>query len=329
MSLPDSLCFIDVETSGLNASYNRIIEIGLLKVKKGELVKEFKTFLNPQSYVDPFIETMTGIKSSDLELAPSFYEIKDELLELLEDSIFVAHNVRFDYGFIRNEFKRAGVKYSSKHFDTIKLAKILYPNLPRYGLDSLIQNFNFECKNRHRAFDDAKVLWDFYSMSQKSVHPDLFLQAVNTVLKKPTLPINLDPKIFENLSENAGVYIFYGKSGEVLYIGKSVCLKDRIYSHFSNDHLSSTDMKISQEICSIETVDTAGELGALLLESTLIKKHQPIYNKLLRVSRKMPILLRTSDENGYNSVQIKELDQIDVSELPNFLIFFMTLNQTK
>ncbi len=327
--LPKSICFIDTETTGLNASYNRIIEVGVLKVVDGELVKEFKTLVNPGTYVDPFIQQMTGINPEALEKAPTFEEIKDELSALLEDSIFVAHNVRFDYGFIRNEFKRSGIKFSSKHFCTVKLARLLYPNQKRYNLDSIIENFNIKCENRHRAFDDAKVLWEFYKKSQDSIKPELFEQAIGIVMKKPTLPSNIDPAFFDTIPENPGVYIFYGEEGSVLYIGKSINIRDRILSHFSNDHLSRTDMKISQEVKSIEFVETAGELGALLLESTLIKEQKPLFNRLLRESRKMPILLKITDANGFNSVEIKVLDEIDISEIENILGVFKSLKQTK
>ena len=327
--LPKSICFVDIETTGLNAAYNRVIEIGLLKVVDSKLVKEYKTLVNPQTYVDPFIENMTGIKQEELENAPLFDEIKDELMYMLEDSVFVAHNVRFDYGFIRNELKRVGVTYKSKHFCTVKLARLLYPNFKRYGLDSIIDNFKIECANRHRAYDDAKVLWDFYQISQKSIKPELFEQAIDIVLKKPTLPSAISSEVFDNLPETPGVYIFYGENGTVLYIGKSINIRDRVLSHFSNDHLSSTDMKISGQIKSIEYRETAGELGALLLESTLIKEHQPIFNRLLRQSRKMPVLLKRTDKNGYNTVEIKELNEIDSTRIDEILGVFRTLKQTK
>jgi DNA polymerase-3 subunit epsilon len=329
MSLPKSLCFVDVETSGLNATYNRIIEIGILKVTDGELVKEYKTLLNPGTYIDPFIENMTGIKSQDLESAPYFEDVKDDLLEIFDDSVFVAHNVRFDYGFFRNEFKRSGVSFRSKHFCTVKLAKALYPKLGRYNLDNIISTFNIACANRHRAFDDAKVIWDFYRLAKESVDPQLFDQAMGIALKRPTLPTNIAMDTLDLLPETPGVYIFYGENGSILYIGKSINIRDRVLSHFSSDHLSSIDMKISQQVASVEHVETAGELGALLLESSLIKKHQPLFNRMLRHARKIPILLKKTDENGYNTVEVSELDDVDVSRIDSILGVFRSQKQTK
>lgn len=327
--LPSKICFVDTETTGTSALAGRIIEIGIIRMENGKKVREFKSLINPGRNIDPFITDLTGITNKDLENAPSFYEIKDEIADILNDSVFVAHSVRFDYGFIRNEFKRNGSSFSSKYFCTVKLARLLYPNEKRYNLDSIIEKFGFTCKNRHRAYDDAKVLFDFFKKAKKEIKKDLFEQAVMIAMKRPTTPINIPVEDLENLPENPGVYIFYGENGSILYIGKSINLRDRILSHFSNDHLSLTDMKISREIRSIETIETAGELGALLLESTMIKKHQPIFNRMLRESKKMPILLRKIDENGFNTVEVRELDSIEIKELDKILGVFRTDKQAK
>lgn len=327
--VPNSICFVDIETSGINAAYNKIIEIGIIKTIDGKIVKKFKTLVNPNTFIDPFIQNMTGIKAEDLEKAPTFYDIKDELFEILKDSAFAAHSVRFDYGFIRNEFKKAGISFSSKHFCTVKLARLLYPNLRRYNLDSIIENFNITCQNRHRAYDDAKVIYEFFMLSQKNIKKELFEQAVGIALKKPTIPSNLSEKDLENIPEAPGVYTFYGDDNTVLYIGKSINLKERIMSHFSNDHLSSTDMKISRQIKSIEITETAGELGALLLESTLIKKNQPIFNRLLRDAKKMIVLIKTKDKNGYSTIKEDILDNIEIDKISSILGIFKSAKQAK
>src|SRR5206468_3403196 len=145
-----------------SAYYNRVIEIGILKVVDGVIVKEYKTLINPEAHVDPFIEGLTGISAADLESAPTFEEVASEINEILTDSYFVAHNVRFDYGFLRNEFKRAGLRLNLKQICTVKLSRILYPDMTRHNLDAIIERFDIKCENRHRAFDDAKVLFEFY-----------------------------------------------------------------------------------------------------------------------------------------------------------------------
>jgi DNA polymerase III subunit epsilon len=334
--MPDKpLCFVDIETTGINAVNGKIIEIGILKVENNKLINSFETLINPELRIDPFIEQMTGIKYESLTNAPIFSDIKDELLEILDNSIFVAHNVRFDYGFIRNEFKRLGINFKSRHFCTVKLARALYPNLGHYNLDSIMQNFNIKNKNRHRAYGDAAVLWEFYKKSQKINEKEKFENALKLVMKKPTLPSSISEEQIENLPEGPGVYVFFGDTGIPIYIGKSINIKDRVLSHFSNDYLSGTDMKISQQIKSIETFETAGELSALLLESSLIKKHQPLFNRMLREARKMSVLLKKVNKQSlslrdkYNTIEIKTLDEIEVDEIQNILGVFRSIKQLK
>ncbi|HSW48281.1 MAG TPA: exonuclease domain-containing protein, partial [Candidatus Saccharimonadales bacterium] len=321
--------FVDVETTGTSAFYNRIIEIGILKTIDGKVVKEYKTLINPQTRIDPFIENLTGIAQAALENAPTFEDIAQEIYELLTDSYFVAHNVRFDYGFLRNEFKRIGGKLNLKHFCTVKLSRLLYPDMKRHNLDAIIEKFDIECKNRHRAFDDAKVLFEFFKKSQKLIDPEVFEKAVNIALKRPSVPLNITEDVLDSLPESPGVYVFYGKDNSILYIGKSVNIHDRVLSHFSNDYISSTDMKIAKEIEQIETFKTTGELGALLLESTMIKTHQPFFNRRLRASRKMTILIKQTDKNGYHTTETREIEKIDISDIDNIIGVFKSRKQLK
>lgn len=132
--LPNVFSFVDVETSGTSLSFDRVIEIGIVRVEGGQVVREYSTLINPQAYVDPHIELLTGISSSDLEHAPTFYEVRNDILEMLKDSIFVAHNAQFDYGFLKHEFKRFDIAFSPKHFCTAKLARLLFPGYRSYNL---------------------------------------------------------------------------------------------------------------------------------------------------------------------------------------------------
>ncbi len=325
--LPEILSFVDIETTGTSVIYNRIIEIGILRVEDNRLVKSYQTLINPQTYLDPFITTLTGIKSQDLESAPTFSQVKDDILDILNDSIFVAHNVRFDYGFLRSEFKRQGIRFSAKHFCTVKLARLLYPRYRKYDLDSIIDRFNIECKNRHRALGDANVLFSFYQKSLQEIKQERFLHAVNTALKRPSIPIAISQDTLDNLPETPGVYTFYGNNNKPLYIGKSINIRDRVLSHFSNDHLSSTDMKISQQVKHIEIIETAGELGALFLESTLIKKNQPLFNKKLRYARTLTALMKSKTRSGYNAVEEIDAATLQISQLDKTIGIFRSKKQ--
>jgi len=327
--LPTALSFVDIEATGANPVTGRIIEIGILRVENNQLIKTYKTLINPQRYIEPFIQNLTGITHEALENAPTFAQVKDEIIEVLEGSIFVAHNVRFDYGFLRNEFKRFDHSFSLKHFCTVKLARLLYPGHQRYNLDSIIERFNIVCENRHRAFDDAKVLWEFYQKAFQEIPQDMFAKAVSIALKRSSIPLGISQEKLDSLPQTPGVYIFYGENGMPLYIGKSVNVHGRVLSHFSSDHMSSTEMKIAQQVTNIETFSTAGELGALFLESTLIKKQQPLFNRKLRHARKLIALKKIITTGGYNTIEEIDGNEVTIDVLGNIVGIFTSQKQVK
>jgi len=317
-----NLSFVDVETTGPTASNGRIIEIGILRVENNRLVKTYNTLINPETSVDPFVLDLTGITTNELRNAPTFHRVKNEILQVLENSIFVAHNVRFDYGFLKNEYKRMGINFSCRHFCTVKLTKLLYPGFHNYSLDKIIENLNIRCTRRHRAIDDAMVLWELYKKSLTEIDHKKLTTAINIALKRPTVPLNIKEEELDRLPETCGVYIFYGKDKIPIYIGKSVNIRDRILSHFSSDHLSDKEIKISRQIKRIEVIETAGNLGTLLLESSLVKKFLPLYNRQLRATRKMIALKKVVNEEGYYSLEEISLDEVGVSQLGEIIGIF-------
>lgn len=327
--LPSKLAFVDVETTGARSYYDRIMEIGILRVEDGEIVSTYNTLLNPETRIPLEIESLTGIKAADVQNAPTFRQVKHDILEQLIDCVFVAHNVRFDYSFLRSEFAREEISFSSKHFCTVKLSRALFPQHRHHNLDAIIERFNFSIEKRHRAFDDAKILFDFYKTSQKIIPQDVFEKSVNIALRRPSLPTKLSSEELDRLPEQPGVYIFYGSENTPLYIGKSINLKDRILSHFAADIYSSTEMKISQQIERIETRVTAGELGALLTESHLIKTMLPVYNRKLRLKRELSALRSTTDSNGYHTVRLETITTITPEDFPTLLGFFRSKKQAK
>jgi len=311
--------FVDIETTGGSVTGDRIIEIGILRVENNKVVETYETLLNPHTYISEFITGITGITSSDVENAPTFRDVQQQVYELLEGCIFVAHNARFDYGFVRNEFKRLDCTYTAKLLCTVKLSRMLFPQYPRHNLDAVIERFGIECENRHRAFGDAKVMWDFICKVKKD-YPTLPLnETIQHLIKQPSLPQHLQNEDIENLSESPGVYLFYGDGDLPLYIGKSTNLHDRILSHFSGDNTSTKEMVIAQQVKRIETIRTAGDLGALLLESQLIKEKKPFYNRRLRAMEVMTVVSEKQTTDGYWTVQVQEMDTLPVENLSHTL----------
>ncbi len=327
--IPKTLSIVDVETTGLSAQNGRIIEIGILRVEDNKIVEEFSTLINPNTHIDPFILNMTGISPEDLQNAPSFYSVSKQIKKLLSDSVFVAHNVLFDYGFIKKEFERLEESFIAKYCCSVKLSKNLYPRFKQHNLDAIINRFKLTCKSRHRALDDARVIWDFYQLSLKKLGKEKLAAAFSSALKRPSLPIDISEEELNALPEGAGVYIFYNKDNFPLYIGKSKNIKNRVLSHFYNSKKDALDRKIAQDIKRIECRETAGELGALLLEASLIKKLTPLYNRKLRYAAKLLALKKVTTSEKYYAVSVVNLQEIPSEDLNEVLGIFKSKRELK
>ena len=302
---PASLSFVDVETTGTSFSRDRVIEIGILRVENGQLVSQFSSLIDPQTYISPFITEITGITSLELEKAPTFYSLKNRIFSLLEGSVLVAHNARFDYGFLKSEFRRYSEKLSLRHLCTVKLFRSVFPDLPSHNLDSLISHLSLDCPRRHRALYDAAVLWQFFQKLQDLPDPDIFSASVSSQLRSPSLPPGLSSDQVNTLPHSPGVYIFYGQGDSVLYVGQSVDIKNRVRSHFTDSLSRSRENRLHHQVTHIESITTTGSLGAALLESRLIKKLMPVYNRALRRKRELVLALPQENTAGYKTVILK------------------------
>ncbi len=277
-----SLVFLDLETTGATASVDRITEIGLIEVERGRFGGEWSTLVNPETRIPPFIETLTGISNDMVALAPTFAEVACELKARLDGKLLIAHNARFDYGFLRQEFQRLGVKFHSDVVCTVKLSRKLFPGHARHNLDSLMERYGVTCSARHRALGDARVLWELTQKWLAEVGPDTLAAAAAAQIKAPTLPPGLSELVLDEIPETPGAYLFYDENDMPLYIGKSVNLRSRVRAHFSDGRRRSKDMRIVQQVKRIDWKETAGELGALLEEARLVKQLLPTLNRQLR-----------------------------------------------
>ncbi|MGI4814908.1 MAG: exonuclease domain-containing protein [Janthinobacterium lividum] len=275
------IVFVDLETTGGNASDDRITEIGVVEVGPNG-IDQWSTLVDPQQPIPPFIQQLTGINDGMVRGQPSFATLADGLAERLAGKLFVAHNARFDYGFLKNEFRRVGIRFSADVLCTVRLSRALFPSVARHGLDALIARFGLQPTGRHRALADAELLWQFWQKLHEMYAAELVQSAVRNLVRRATLPSSLPENALSSLPERPGVYLFHGDDGGPLYVGKSVNLRQRVAAHFSGDHRLAQDMRISQSIRRIEHRETVGEVGALLLEAHLVKTLTPVYNQRLR-----------------------------------------------
>jgi DNA polymerase-3 subunit epsilon len=190
MFTENNYTIVDVETTGGSPFFNRIIEVGLLRIKNGKIVEKYQTLVNPEMEIPAFISDMTGITNAEVRNAPTFLELADEIQKKFEDVIFVAHNSQFDYSFIKEEFRRIGHQFTAPQLCTVKLSRALFPDYKHHNLTALIERYEFECESRHRAFDDAKVLWDFLQHFNKTVEPEILQKALKQLIRKPRVSID-------------------------------------------------------------------------------------------------------------------------------------------
>jgi DNA polymerase III subunit epsilon len=277
--LPQDLVFVDLETTGGSAAHDRITEVGLVRLKDGEPVDEWSSLVNPERPIPAYIEAFTGISDEMVAGAPRFAEIAALLLEKLQGAVFVAHNARFDYSFLRSEFQRADRNFCAKVLCTVKLSRRLFPEFVRHNLDAVMERHGLSCDARHRALGDAKVLRDFWEKLRRDVPPPRLAEAVLALLGAYQLPAHLPPDFADDLPEGPGVYRFLGEDGTVLYVGRSNSLRARVCAHFAAGEGKSKDRRLSDRVRRVEWVQTAGELGASLREIDWIKGHKPVFNR--------------------------------------------------
>ena len=290
-----NIAFVDLETTGATATGDRITEIGIVRVAGGRVVDEWSTLVNPERSIPEDIRFLTGITNDMVRDKPTFAELRREVHERLDGHLFVAHNARFDYGFLKQEFRRQDIAFTADVLCTVRLSRRLFPDEHGHNLDALVARHGlYDAFNpdeaaprtgRHSALGDARAIWRFVQALYRERSAGEIAAAVRRLLKTPSLPPQLAPDALEGLPDGPGVYRFYGVNELPLYIGKSVNLRDRVRSHFSSDYCSANDLRLSSEVQRIEVDETAGELGALLTEARLVKELLPLHNHRLRRKR--------------------------------------------
>jgi len=323
------LCFVDLETTGTSPRHHRVIEIGIVRVEWGVVVQEYRTFLNPEEPVPSFITSLTGISSAMLVNAPQFADVAHEVAGLLEGAVFVAHNAQFDYNFLSMEYKRLGMSFSYPYFCTAKLSRKLYPKVRGHSADALIARFGLDAGARHRALDDARVLHQFLAALHVAHSPETVYAAIEALVRVRRLPVHVTEDMLTCLPENVGVYRFYGKDNELLYVGKSRRIRTRVRSHFAKDGLSGRGQDMLSEIRRIDHTQTAGELGALILETHLIKTLGPVYNIREREKRALCVAREYTSDDGYQCVALEYVDTIDQTLQLSTVSLFCTKEQAK
>ncbi len=290
---------IDIETTGGSMQSDRITEIAIIVHNGQRVIEEYATLVNPLRPIQPFVMALTGITNEMVIDAPTFEEVVDRIEELTHNRIFVAHNVNFDYIFLKSEFKRVGRKFRRKTLCTINTCKKIFPNKRSYGLGNICRDLEIEIYDRHRAHGDAAataiLLEKLIFNDKKKIMKDLLKGELATT----HLPVNISLSLVDELPEEIGIYYFLDEKGKIIYIGKSKNIRSRVISHFRNDSKSTAAIKMKDRIHDITYEVTCDELIALLKESDEIKRWMPEFNRIQKRQKYRYGLFLEKDQDDY------------------------------
>lgn len=297
---------IDIETCGGKFDYGRgrIIEIAIVIHDGLSVVDTFSTLIDPECAIAPLYTRVSGITNEMVEGAPKFYEVAKKIDELTRECIFVAHNVKFDYSFVRDEFASLGFTYKRETLCTVQLSRKLIPGKMSYSLGRLCESLGIEIENRHRALGDAMATSVLFSMllEAKDSNPNYKNKGLTDLSNRRV--DNIKKYILDKLPEACGVYYFLDKDKQILYIGKSKNMYSRAIQHFSNNAIKAK--KMLYETLDVDYVQTGSELIALLHESHEIKQHKPPYNSARKADTYQHHLVYFYDENGILNFKLTE-----------------------
>jgi len=300
---------IDVETTGGSPSIDRVIEIAVIVFDGSNIIEQYSSLVNPRRNIDKYVTQLTGITDKMVKDAPVFEEIKDKILQMTEGNIFVAHNVKFDYGMMRSEYKRLGIDFVRKHIDTVTLSQKVLPGFSSYSLGSLCDSLGIVIENRHRALGDAeatvKLLDIILKQNTSKKHIEIEL---NHGIDPAILPPNITLGELEKLPEEAGVFYFKDSNDKVLFIDASKNVRREVIKFF-NKAEGLPERQIShQAITQIDYQATGNELIARLWAYHELRESAPPFNKKPKDYKFSHGIYITTDSEGFKHLQVERLD---------------------
>lgn len=301
-----SFAIIDIETTGGFAGANGITEIAIILFDGKTIEGQYETLINPGIPIPHFITTLTGISNEMVYSAPKFEDVAANIFNLLQGRIFVAHNVNFDYSFVKHHLQLHGFELNSKKLCTVRLSRKVFPGYARYGLGSICRQMGIEMTNRHRAMGDAAATVKlFYKILEADTegHMQVMLKGKN---KEQYLPPHIPVEQVEKLPYFPGVYYFHNQKGKIIYVGKARNLQQRVKSHFSNNDKTRRKQDFLRDVCSVSHQVCGSELMALILECAEIRRLWPAHNRSLKRFEHTYGLYSFEDQNGYIRLGIEK-----------------------
>lgn len=290
---------VDIETTGGYAAANGITEIAVYISDGEKVISHYHTLLNPFYSIPRYVAALTGITNEMVEYERPFSSIADELFEMLHDKIFVAHNVNFDYSFIKYHLAQSGYELNCKKLCTVRLGRQILPGAPGYGLGKICKHLGIVIDDRHRATGDALATVTLFHHLLKCDTNGYVHTMLKVKSKEQFLPPNIPAETIKKLPQQPGVYYFHDSKGKVIYVGKAKSLAKRVNSHFANNKPNRQKQEFLKKIYNITYKPTATELMAFILESVEIKKLWPEQNRSQKRFEQSYGLYSFEDRRGY------------------------------
>ena len=290
---------VDIETTGGYAAANGITEISIHIFDGEKIIEQFETLINPKQAIPKYIQAFTGITNEMVQEAPQFEEVAEKIYTILQGNIFVAHNVNFDYSFIKSHLEFYGYSLNAKKLCTLRLARQIFPGLPSYSLGNLCQSLEIELKNRHRAGGDAEATVTLFQKLLAQDNKNIIAASLHRHSKEHVLPPNVPQQHFAQLPSTPGVYYFHDNKNKVIYVGKAKNIKKRVNSHFSNNSDSKQRQNFLRHTYGISFKSCGTELMASILEAAEIKRLWPLFNQAQKQPEDVYGIYLYEDQNGY------------------------------
>ena len=313
---------VDIETTGNGYRGQRITEISIFVFDGKKIVNEFTSLVNPEQNIPAFITNLTGITDAMVRTAPKFYEIAKTVEEITHDTVFVAHNVNFDYNIIKQEFKDLGFDFKRQKLCTVRLSRKIIPGLKSYSLGNICSVEGIHISERHRARGDAEATVALFQRLINKDHQFTINAFLNRRSRQATLPPLIEKKMVDDLPEMPGVYYFKNLQKEIIYVGKANNIKQRVISHFYDKKKKEISMCLETANITYEVMGS--ELLALLKESADIKRLYPKFNRAQRRASEAVGLFSYEDQKGIIHLAYNRLKLV-----PNAIMKFYNISECR
>lgn len=298
---------VDIETTGGHASANGITEIAIVLHDGEKITGRYETLVNPHQLIPRYVEALTGISNSMVADAPSFETVAPRIFNLLDGKIFIAHNVNFDYSFVKYHLNKSGIEWQAPKLCTVRMSRKVFPGHPSYSLGKICRSLEIGIDHRHRAMGDAAATVQLWEKILATGGQEVVCEYLKRGTGEQSLPLYLDSDQIYSLPRIPGVYYFLDQKGEVIYVGKAVDLRKRVTSHFTNNKTGKQKQEFMRHVHQVKYVPVPSEIMAFLLEEAEIKRLWPRYNR----SQKRPALklgiFAYEDNRGYMRLAIERM----------------------